>query len=339
MLIELNINNLKLIKKAQLQFGQGFHVITGESGAGKSMLLSAFKLLLGEKPQGDIVYPNTKKSQIEAIFDIKPLSLLREKMLELGVEDDDETLILRREISSDLRSKIFANNTRITQKTLKELSGELIDFHGQNTHQSLLDNKKHGPILDEYLELEQDLEAYLLAYKAYLKINQDYEDARGSVKEETQELDYLKFQFQELITLNLRVGEYEELQEERHRLKNVTVYNLLLEETNLLFDGEHSVQSNLQKMAISLNKLKDLDGKFHDLAINISELSLQASDASSEFARYNSTDFLDPEQLEKIEERLFALESIQRKHHRNIPEIICTKNVKKVKVPLKKPLD
>ncbi len=231
MLRELRIKNLALIENLTLEFRSGFTVFTGETGAGKSILIGAIGLLLGERASSEMIRSGCEDAEVSGSLDIENIRhKLREFLREAGIDAEDGGLIIRRSISKSGKNKIHVNQVPLPLSTLKTLGDLLIDLHGQHDHQSLLNEETHVDIVDALPEASAAKGSYISSYNAYTAAAQELRDAQRAARELTDKKDMLEFQYKELSALNPQRGEETALEQNsrfchrRRALRCVTAY-------------------------------------------------------------------------------------------------------------------
>lgn len=320
MLTELRIKNYALIDDLEIGYSNGLNVLTGETGAGKSIVIGALSLLLGERAESDMIRTGANSCEIEGIFSIKPNSIANFSDLPI---DKTETIIIRRKIESTGRSSCYINDRSVTTNTLKRLGDFLVDLHGQHEHQSLLRIEFHRQILDDFAQLDSKREAlgeiYLTYFTQKAELNTLTEQIRQ--RKERRELD--QFQYQELSAAQLKVGENETLLKEKTLLESAEKRFRLAQELNqIISENEGSLleqfdifQKHLtelisidESLAASLNDIKSIRSVFDELWRNM--------------VKYRDHIEFSPQRLESIHERLFLIEKLQKKYNRNIEVLL-----------------
>ncbi len=319
MLRELRVRNLALIEKAGLQFDPGLNVLTGETGAGKTVLVEALSLLLGGRGDSGMVAGGAERMELEAAFDISGNRRLRELLeSEDLAADEGEELILRRVIGADGKSRCYVNGRLSTVSTLSRIGDHLVDIHGQHEHQRLLRPATHLEYLDEYGGREhlERLRCYRSRYEAWREAAQALEVAEMDEAERLREIDLLRFQVREIESVGPREGEMEELLRERKRMQNREelfsaariAYDLLAGDGGEgVIDRLGEAESALQRASFLDEELAQWCGRLREAQESLSELT-RAMHAFAE-----GLDF-DPGHLEEMESRLRALTDLARKY-------------------------
>ena len=221
MLNLLNISNIALIGEMRVEFDRGLNLLTGETGSGKSILVDALGVLIGGRFSSEMLKAGEARGFIEGLFALQPVSELKELLESAGIEMDREELIIRRELSTGGRNKIFINNRLATQSVLRDLRPFLVDIHGQGDQQTLFNPDTHLDLLDSFAGFEQAREELAERYRKLAAIRHAVEGQRRDEAERFQLMDILRFQIDELERAALGSGEDERLEEEKRRLSNI----------------------------------------------------------------------------------------------------------------------
>lgn len=334
MLKSLYIKDYALIESITVEFEQGLNIITGETGAGKSILIDAMGILLGDRASTEVVRRDSPKAIIEGVFDIKNNKKVSYVLDENEIEYSDE-LIIRREISVKGTNRIFLNDTPVNLNTLKEIGDLLVDLHGQHEHQSLLKNEKHIEFLDEYINLEEIKSSYRKIIADINKVKNELDSLINKESLAKEKFDLYNFQLKEINEVAPNLGEEEELQNELILLENAERLTEL--NTNIfsqLYDSENSVFDNINIVKGFLYELSKIDGRYNE-KINESESILAMVQDIAEFSRsyLNKVD-LDPNKLEEIRGRLNSFNRLKKKYGGNIAAVLEYKEKIKNEVEL-----
>ncbi len=315
MLRHLAIRNFALVEQLELEFAPGMTVLTGETGAGKSILLDALGLVLGDRADSTAVRVGSDRAEISATFEIAGLSQVRAWLAERELDMQDEC-ILRRTVSADGGSRGYINGQPAPVQSLRELGEQLVDIHGQHAHQSLLKREIQRQLLDAYADHADLLTQVESAYRRWRTAALELERLRGIRADREARLDMLRYQIGELEALGLGVDELQGLEEEHGRLANAS---RLLEGAqrvvDLLYDGEEMAVAAL--LGRGLTELHELEALDHHLAASCELLeaaAIQTKEAVSELRHYLDRADLDPARLDQVEQRLAAVHDLARKH-------------------------
>jgi DNA repair protein RecN (Recombination protein N) len=329
MLTELHIQNFAIIDKLDLRFDSGLIILTGETGAGKSIILDAVVMLIGGKADTTFVRTDSDAAFVEAVFQLKGpekeavhFILNREELM-----DDPNYIVLMREVRKEGRSVARINGRTVNVGLLKELGALLIDIHGQAEHLSLLDSRAHLGLLDRYAEVSKPLNDYRQTYNELLNLRRELADLRKAQSDADRRIEMLTYQAEEIESARLKVGEDEELRKERDRLANAESLAQNAQEALAVLDEgspETPAATDLiGQAAQALGALAKIDAGQSELA-NQAEILLDTiSDVVHGLRDYLEEIEFNPKRLEDVEERLDALHSLVRKYGGNIPAVIA----------------
>jgi len=313
MLRVLRIRNLAVIESVEVEFGSGFNVLTGETGTGKSIVVEAVGLLLGARASADLVRTGEPQATIEAVFD-----------------DDGRTLRVRREVTSQGRSRSFIDGAPASAGSLRELSARLVELHGQHEHQTLLDPLSHLPLIDSHAGLESLVERVASAWRSVRLIREQLDRARMDGREKAARIDLIAFQLGEIEKAAPRAGEDDDLTTEKHVLANAERVQRLCEESySTLYDSDQSVLAGLGQVWKRLSELATLDAQFAEHLAARDTIKSQLEDLSAFLRRYADGIDASPERLQQVEDRLALLERLKRKHGPTLTDVIVTGNALK----------
>jgi len=325
MLRELHIRNLAIIDDLNIEFDRGLNILTGETGAGKSIIITALSLTLGERASSDLIRTGEKEAIIEAFFDA-PTDLFDESTQryfnDMGI-DMDEGIILKRVIPSDGRARAYINNSISTLQGVSALSKTLIDIHGQYEHQSLLSSDTQLRMLDTYGGLLDDAGEVRDLYRRLTDVKEELKMLIEKEKERAQRIDLLRYQIGEIDRANLRVGEEEELLEEEKVLSNaLRLTELANKAYDLLYLSEASCITHLKETISKLREIANIDDTILDALKSLEEAMLLLEEASYVLRHYREGLDLSPERLDSVQERLHLIGTLKRKYGDSIGEIL-----------------
>lgn len=321
MLSQLYIKNIAVIREADIEFGPGFNVFTGETGAGKTMLISAINGVLGARLSRDIIRSGEDSAAISALF-TGISDAAAQRIEELGYDAVDREVLISREIGAKNSCKI--NGRPATMQILREIASELIDVHGQKDNHRLLDPQYHIEYIDDFGELSELRENYRGIYRKMQEIRKKLRAMQQSDREKEQRIALLQYQVNEIETANLQPGEDEELSQRRDTIRNAErILKLTAEAKGLLDGGEDSdgAANMLTQLAEVLGKLSRFVPELSDAAAQVTEISYTIHDVSGEISRYLDHLDFDPHSLDEIEDRLELIQSFKRKYGATIEEI------------------
>ncbi len=317
MILELHIRNISLIPELHLTAHAGLTAITGETGAGKSILLGALSLVLGERASADVIRTGCESASVEALLDVTRLPQLQSLLDEHGLPaGDDQTLLVKREISRTGRGKCYVNGGLTTVAVLEELGQELVDLHGQHEHQSLLHKGRQRELLDAWGGLETLRSEVRTAFERLRASREARERLSLNEAERMHRLDLLKFQVDEIDAAGIRGGELESLQEERSRLANAErMVGTLQGVLDVLHRQEEtSVREGLGRASESLTSLIRYDSRLGEWVDLLRAAEIQLGEAVDRLLDYADGFEADPARLEAVEDRLDLLHKLGRKY-------------------------
>ena len=314
MLRALHIQNFALIEDIEVEFGEGFNVITGETGAGKSILIGALSLILGERSRSEGVRKGAKKSLVEGLFHLAGNDRAIRAIADLGVEIEDE-LILRREIEAGGRGRCFANDRAITVRTLKSIGDLLVDLHGQHDHQALLRVETHLEFLDRFGGLEPLVEQTGAAYRKLLEWNERLEALQNHKEAAEQRRELYAFQLREIAEADPQPGEVVQLEHERTLLEHSEqLIQAALSLSQLLYDGDDSIADRLGAGEHLLEEAVRDDTQLTERMETYRGVVYEIEDLAAFFRNYADGMERDPDRLDQVRERLALLKRIEKKY-------------------------
>ncbi len=329
MLSHLQIENVALIGQLSIDFDEGLNIITGETGAGKSIVIDSINLLLGERADRNLIRAGEENAYIEGIFNLERIDELSSVLDSYGIAVDDGVLIVARELSANGRNICRLNGRAVTLSVLKEVSRYLIDIHGQHEHQSLLSVESHRRFLDSFggtrvKDAKEKVEKY---YEDLRNIQRQIDSIHGIDDNGRARKDYLIYQLEEIDGANLKIGEDEELMQERLVLQNSERIMEGVEKTyNLLYKGWSagipSITDGLGGICSELQELVDLDGELEPILKRFENLYYELEDCVIELRNYIDSFEFDENRLDEIEERLNSINDLKRKYGANISDIV-----------------
>ncbi|WP_396167406.1 DNA repair protein RecN [Flavobacterium sp.] len=313
MIVSLSIENFALIEKLSVRFSDGFSVITGETGAGKSILLGALGLVLGKRADLSSLKNKEEKCIIEAHFQIKNYNL--KSFFEANDLDYDEETIIRREILPSGKSRAFINDTPVNLNELQELSNYLIDIHSQHQTQELSDDAVQFQIIDSVASNWEVIAQYTSNLKEYKKLNSELKSKKELLQSVVKEQDYNAFLLEELLAANLKSGEQEELEALYEKLNNVEfIKENLLKSLSIANEEQFGVLQNLKEIKLSIQKIAPFSAEFNALNERVSSVLIEFDDIEKELNQLSESVFSSPEELEATNDKLQIIYSLQKKH-------------------------
>ena len=323
MLSKLSISNYALIDHLEVDFNEGLTIITGETGAGKSIIMGALSLILGERADTKSIRNKSKKSVVEATFNISKFDL-KHFFDENDLEYFEEECILRKEFSDNGRSRAFVNDSPVSLSLMKELTSYLIDIHSQHSNMLVSKPAYQLGILDSLANNKALLEEYKVKFGHYKDVKNELDKSRSNLSRNKEEEDYLRFQLNQLVELKLEKGEDIELETLQKKLTNITEIKENLWQAQMLLDGEeNSILDNLKTSAKSmsvaaenLNEAEELASRLDSAVIELKDVAMAVS-ALQEGLEFN------PDELERVNDRLNAIYALESKHGvRSVDDLI-----------------
>ena len=327
MLLEVYIENFAIIETLHVQFAEGLNIVTGETGAGKSIMVDALMVALGGRAYAEFIRTGAEKAVVEAIFQIAHDGEVKAKAVEYGLLEaapEDNELLIRREIARNGRHRILVNGHPATNVMAAELGNLLLDIHGQHEHQSILNADYHGELLDAFGKLLPLREQVAALYRAFKKCERELGELRDQSRERMQHLDLLRFQQQEIAKAQLKPGEDEELVHERKILAGA---EQLVSGANTSYEilyGEHG--SVLEKLGDLRRRLEDLSKIDETLSGHLKAcetVQYQLEDVAFALRDYAHAIEFDPYRLEEVEKRLDEINKLKRKYGNSLAEILA----------------
>jgi DNA repair protein RecN (Recombination protein N) len=322
MLVQLHIENYALIDQVVVEFGPGFNVLTGETGAGKSMIIGALGLVLGQRAHTDVLRTPDKPTLVEALFDISDRSDLLAMLQARGIEVQESTLLLKRVLTKH-GSRCYINANLATLTMLQEIGQQLVDILGQHHHHTLLQREHQLALLDAFGRLAPEVTDLRHTYQRYHDLEREYQHLRQSEQQRLQRQDLIHFQLQEIDQAQLQADEEERLQQERHVLLNAEkLFELSQGAYAALYRNEPSV---LELLAVALDKVTQLvalDAQQEALRKDLQESTYVLEEAAQSLRQYTERMDVDPSRLQAIEDRLAVIARLKRKYGGTIAEIL-----------------
>jgi len=330
MLSELRIRDLAIIDELDLTFAPGFNVLTGETGAGKSIIIDAVGLLLGDRASQEVVRAGAQRTEIEGTFQLNRTTLTRlaPLLVEHGLEGDQpDLLLLAREVRANDRSVARINGRAVTTALLGEVGGLLVDIHGQGEHLSLLREREHIGLLDRYAGLDAERAEMADLARRLRAVRRDLQSLRQDERERARRIDLLTYQVEEIRSARLNTDEGEALESERRRLANaeqLAAYSG--EAVQLLQEGSGEQMAALDALGAvdqALSRLVRVDPGAASLAAQLAEATALLDDLARELTDYRDSIEFNPRRLQQVEERIHLIHTLQRKYGDTIAEVLA----------------
>jgi DNA repair protein RecN (Recombination protein N) len=322
MLTDLIIKNIAIIEQLHVSFGAGFNVLTGETGAGKSIIIDSVNLLLGGRARGEAIRTGTDEASVEAIFDLSEIPQLRARLEEMDLAEGNE-LIIRRIISRGGKNRVFINSTPVPVAQLRDLAQGLVNIYGQHDQQSLQRPEAHLGLLDHFSGASGELSDYRSVFSEYKRLQQELADLDLAERTRQQRLDMLQFQQQELAAAELRAEEEQELERERSILQHAEKLTAATQGGyDLLYGGQAAVSEILAQVAGKLENLQGIDPQLIPLAETLRSSQYALEDVSTELRDYSDRLDFEPQRQQQVEERLALIALLKRKYAPSIDGLL-----------------
>ena len=323
MLVELRLENYAVIDNVAVEFGPGLNLLTGETGAGKSILIDALALLLGEKASAEIVRTGTDRAVIAAVFEPeeKATKTVHRILEENGLDPEENSLILRREIAAGGKARVFVNNQPATVGVLRQLAPHLATIHAQNESLVSFDGPVRLSLLDSYAGT--DLGATEAAFERWKGIRARIEDLQQGEQDRLRLVDLWKFQQKEIDDAKLQAGEDERLEAEKRVLANAEkIYSAAMNAFDLLYEGQGSTSSSLRAAQKQVEELVRYEPKFQDALAAIDSARISVEDVGATLRDYAGGIQASPEHLAEVEDRLALLDRLKRKYGPTLDDVV-----------------
>ncbi len=321
MLKSLTISNLAVIAESKIEFESGLNILTGETGAGKSIIIDAINLVLGSRASKDMIRSGENKAKVEALFYVD--EKVAEAVRETGIDCDEELLIVR-ELSHDGKSVIRLNGSLATLNMLKELSGNLVNIHGQHDNQALLNPEKHITILDDYADTEKEKEEY---NECFIKLKETREKLKSislNTMERERRIGLLTYETETISKAKLKKDEYEELMEKRKLMANIRRITEGSDKAYNAISGSYNGTSALELLGKALKETQELSvysDKISEINQNLNQIYFSLEDAAAELRRIMNEAEFDEDTIDETEKRIDELNDIKRRFGQSFEEI------------------
>lgn len=323
MLQSLSIKNYALLADVEIKFGAGLNMLTGETGAGKSILIGALGSLLGDRVDGSILRDGESKAVIEGQFEINGTESLNRMLSENNLLSDDHLLILRREIFANTRSRAFVNDSPVTLSLLQKVGEALVDLHGQHDHQSLLKVASHLSFLDDFGDLKQEKESVAEAYDELQELLEKREALNAKKRSLEERKEFFTFQVSEINKVSPSEDEETELSKEEKIIQHSEkLFKLTSELYQVLYDQDNAVFDQMNHVGQGLDELGLIDETFATYKSDFESARLIIEELARAFQTYGAKLEFDSDRLEKIQSRLSELAGLKKRLGRTIPEIL-----------------
>lgn len=327
MILGLTLKNFTIIEDLSVGLSSGLNIITGETGAGKSVIVDAINIILGDKASPDNIKSGKEEAHIEALFDISSDEVIQERLKSSGFDISSGELLIKRVIYPNARSRVFINGSLSTLTLLSTITQGLVDIFNQHEHQSLLKEENHLKILDNFGETANEVSRLREQYQNYLETKKELDDLIQSQKDRFEKEDYLKYQLSEIDGAELQLGEDEKLEAEKLKLINTERLNSTTQGAyDILYESESSILGSLQRVSDDLLNSGKIDSTLAEIGQSIEKGRLQIQDAAFSLRDYNSELTHDSGRLDIVEDRIHLIGDLKRKYGESVSQIILKRD-------------
>ena len=326
MLVQLNISNFAIIKQLQMSLSSSLNILSGETGAGKSIIINAMNLVLGTRASTDLIRSGCAEAEVEALFTFPKNHLLTNILSEFGITFDGD-LLIKRCISREGKNRIFINGSMATLNMLSRLSTSLISISAQHEHQRLLKADNHLNLLDYFGDLTDSRSKYKIIFNQFSKLKKKIYELENQIESTIKRHDLIQFQIREIDSSQLRTGEDNQLTNEKRKLEQSDeLLEIVSEGYLLLYEKRDSILSILSQFSKKLSKGTRIDSQLKNIMEELNEIEARLEDISFAFRDYKRTINSDPKSLEKVLDRLDLINGLKRKFGTSIQDIIEYRN-------------
>ena len=324
MLSELSITNFAIIESLSISFEKGLTVLTGETGAGKSIIIDAIHLLVGGRGSSDFVRHGEERAEIEGLFLLENASTVYDKAQELGIKIEDDMIVLRREITKSGKSVCRINGKLVTIAILREMGGSLVDIHGQHEHQELMDETKHLSLLDQFgsKQITKSLSEYEQIYAKYEQAIRKLKSLNDNEQQMAQRVDLYQFQLNEIVQAQLQLDEDEKLIDEKKQLSN---FERIFESVQTSYNALKDEQKGLDWISLVMGEMEtaaELNSEYKDMAEAVSNSYYMLEEVAGSLRSQLDNLEYDPQRINEIEARLNEINGLKRKYGQTISGIL-----------------
>ncbi|MGL1894338.1 MAG: DNA repair protein RecN [Spirochaetaceae bacterium] len=322
MLEELSVANYALIDDIQVTFSKGLNVLSGETGAGKSLLVGALGLIFGKKASPSYVRQGCDEASVSALVDLEHNPDAKTWLLESGINYEDNQILIKRNIKNSGRGSQYIENQGVTRSQLEEFSALLFDMHGQHEHQSLFSKVNHRKLLDKYGHLTEQVITLYNKFQDLTQLRKQLTEFEEGEVSQDEKISSLKKSIIEIEEASLIIGEEEELDRELKLLRNNDNINSLLGESLNIVSGNKGVVAKLKELSLSIDSLSGIDDTFEPLLKRIKDSYFEIDDISEALGDYHRNSDFSPELLQKKEDRLTEIFNLQKKYGTNVEDVL-----------------
>ena len=320
MLEELSIRNYALIDSVTLSFRPGFNVLSGETGAGKSIIVGSLSFLMGGKAETDVIRTGCDEASVSAVVLVKKNNAdVTDWLKSRDIESEEDTVIVRRNLKTTGRGSIYIQNAAVTRQDLTEFMALLFDLHGQHNHESLLKKENHRKYLDRFAVLDEEVKAFSKVFLELMEKRKNLEASLKSDKEREERLELLKYAVDEITKANIHTGEIRELENEAQKLSDFEkLAGFIQTAADSIIDGDQSILSLARRAKNALDSAAGVDSSLGEINRRFENLYYEAEDIANEFRAYKDGLSFDPKRLEEVNERLALLQKLRKKYAKDL---------------------
>jgi DNA repair protein RecN (Recombination protein N) len=323
MLLGLTLKNFAIVDDITINFGSGLNIITGETGAGKSIIVNAINFILGDRASSDLIKSGEDEAQVEALFDISDDNEFLESLGSLGIQTGGGEVLIRRVFSISGKGRVYINGNLATIGMLDQITNGIIDVFSQHEHQSLLKEGNQLKVLDEFGGLTEICLSFSKLYRGYVEVKKELEEMRMHYDHQVEKEDFLRFQCGEIDSANLKVGEDQQLEREKLKLSNAEqLFSVSKEAYEIVYESEGSIIDKLKRIKSTLDNAAKVDESLLGLSEALERGMSEIEDSAFSLRDYFSKIHYSPERLNQIEDRLQEIKRLKRKYGNTIEEII-----------------
>ena len=323
MLKELRIKNYAIIDELSIDFKAGLNILTGETGAGKSIIIESLGLILGERASDESIRSGEDSASVEAVYDISRVKNIKEKLSESGIETENNELIIRRQISRSGKNRSYINDSAVNLSLLKDIGDMLVDIHGQHEHQTLLHPENHSIVLDLFGNTLPLREKCRENYSNLQNLQREVNELINKERERVQKIDLLNFQKEEIDKAELKIGEDDDLKNEKNLLQNAErLHRYATESYEALYSTEGSVVEKLNSVITNITEINKIDSSAGKILDDGKEALFEIEDIASRIRDYTGKIEFNPDRLSEIDDRLAEITALKRKYGTNIEDVL-----------------
>lgn len=323
MLLGLTLKNFAIVDDVNVNFGSGLNIVTGETGAGKSIIVNAINFILGDRASSDLIKSGEDEAQVEALFDISGDNEFLERLGSLGIQTDGGEVLIKRVFSIGGKGRVYINGSLATIGMLGQITNGIIDVFSQHEHQSLLREGNQLKVLDEFGGLVEMCMSFSKLFRDYVEVKKELEKMKVHHDNQLKKKDFLRFQYGEIDSANLKVGEDQQLEREKLKLSNAErLFSVSKEAYQMLYEGDESIIDRLKIVKNSIDDAKNVDESLVGLSEALERGISEIEDSAFRLRDYCSKIHYSPERLSQIEDRLLEIKRLKRKYGDTIEELI-----------------